>query len=465
MTSSQPYNNLIQRWTQIPTTYAEANLEANLVNFIWQALGLNPHQIKANPGLGTGTGLKPDFLIYQNPSQPPVLVVEDKKREPQFAIAPEQGFADWCKQQPRYKEAVGYPVPSTSNNGIRQYLDKNKVSPNCLASYGLVFNGDFFQLWRRVDGLVFPLTRIQKVTQTNLPQLMQQLEYCLRNPQPALVTAVWNQKGGVAKTTNTLNLGAVLAIEGKKVLLIDLDRQTDLTMGVGLNPSQHSGYLQQCAAQLDLKNFAQARNILDAAIQTRKFPTTDKQTFSLDILPGESDSIRDFRDSSYKSLTVLFKRLISLLQDEYDYIFIDVSPNWDRLTQCIFNSCNTVLIPVDYGRKSLHHAVNLYKSIIPQVREKRATRDQLHIGPWNLGLVFSNCPPDRGKTLDECIQGELTKRSFTGKQCITHLRSYAQTKVAEFKHVPVISWRNSPITQLYTKLANEVFLNHNFADD
>jgi hypothetical protein len=82
-----------------------------------------------------------------------------------------------------------------------------------------------------------------------------------------------------------------------------------------------------------------------------------------------------------------------------------------------------------------------------------------------LGLVFSNCPPDRGKTLDDCIQGELTKRSFTGKQCITHLRSYAQTKVAEFKHVPVISWRKSPITQLYTKLANEVFLNHNFADD
>ena len=177
MTSSQPYNNIIQRWTQIPTTYAEANLEANFVNFIWQALGLNPHQIKANPGLGTGTGLKPDFLIYQNPSQPPVLVVEDKKREPQYAIAPEQGFADWCKQQPRYKEAVGYPVPSTSNNGIRQYLDKNKVSPNCLASYGLVFNGDFFQLWRRVDGLVFPLTPIQKVTQTNLAQLMQQLEY------------------------------------------------------------------------------------------------------------------------------------------------------------------------------------------------------------------------------------------------------------------------------------------------
>ncbi|MBW4694384.1 MAG: ParA family protein [Lyngbya sp. HA4199-MV5] len=78
-----------------------------------------------------------------------------------------------------------------------------------------------------------PLTPIQKFTKANIPALMQQLEYCLKNPHTALVSAVWNQKGGVAKTTNIVNLGATLALEGKRVLLIDLDPQNDLTRGVG----------------------------------------------------------------------------------------------------------------------------------------------------------------------------------------------------------------------------------------
>ncbi|MBD1860980.1 MULTISPECIES: ParA family protein [Trichocoleus] len=201
-TSTKSYNSVVKTWLQIPPNFAEGNLEALLMTVMWQALGLTVNQVKKNPSIGGGC--IPDWLIYQDPSQPPVLVIEDKKRDPDLANASDSDFVELCKKDKLYKDAVGYPV-AHGNNGIKQYLDKDKVSPKCLASYGLVFNGDFFQLWRRVDGLVFPLTPIQRVTKKSLPLLMQQLDYCLKHPQPALVSAIWNQKGGVAKTTNIIN--------------------------------------------------------------------------------------------------------------------------------------------------------------------------------------------------------------------------------------------------------------------
>ncbi len=472
MVTRKSTTKVIEQWKQLPKNYSEDDLEKNLVMLIWQALGLGVPHIKSDAWLGAGTGLKADFLIYKDTTLPPVLVVESKKRHPKYADAPELGFSDWCKEQPLYRQAVGYPVPSDKNNGIRQYLDKDKVDPICLASYGWVFNGDFFQLWRRVDGLVFPMTLIQKFTEATIPKLLQQLEYCLHKPQRALMTTCWNQKGGVAKKTNTINLGATLATQGKKVLLIDLDSQTDLTTGLGIDPTHHSDYLHPCLNELQLKNFDAAKKILKSTIQHRSFPTTDKTSFTLDVLPGERKALDDFRDSNptkpnsldSKTKVSLFKKLIELLRESYDYIFIDVSPSIDTLSDAVLLSCDTVLIPLDYGRKALRHGVSVYQNTIPKARGIRAKREHLHLGPWNLGAVFSNCPPDCGTQLDDYIKKELEAKSFTGKLCKTRLKTYGQTKLAEFKQVPVICWQNSPISKLYKELANEVFLNHHFID-
>lgn len=457
----QAYKKVVENWTRIPHDYSEADLEKALVEPIFAALGFDFHQVKGTPTIGPG--LKPDLLIHNNPEKPPVLVVEDKRRIPELAEAPEENFADFCKQHPLYRKAAGYD-PSPKENGIQQYLDKNKVNPECLASYGLVFNGDFFQLWRRVDGLVLPLGPIEKVTQANLPSLMRQIDYCFKNPIPAFVVTVWNQKGGVAKTMNTINLAASLAIAGKKVLLIDLDPQTDLTRGVGLPPGNFSDYLEPCVQKLELNEFDEARSILNSAIQVRKFPTTDKRDCTLFVLPGEPKSLTVFRDRTDVEPSLAFKKLIRTLSSEYDYIFIDISPTLDKLTQCVLWACDGVVIPVDYGRKSIHHAVHLYQTTIPKVRNLRSKKERLFLGPWNLGLLFSNCPPDSSVQLDSFIQNELTAKNFTGKQCSTRLRTYAQAKLAEFKHAPVVCWQNSPITKLYSSVANEVFLTHNFTD-
>lgn len=457
------YQSVINRWQQIPTDYPEAQLEANLVPVIFESLGLNFNQVQAQKALGNG--LIPDRLVYTDVSQPPVLVVENKKRVKSLADATEENFLALCKQQNSlYRSAIGYK-DSPANKGIRQYLDKDVIPPEKLATFGLVFNGDFFQLWRRIDGLVMPLTDIQRFNAESIPKLMQQLEYCLKNPRRALVTSVWNQKGGVSKTTNTINLGAALADAGKKVLLIDLDEQTDLTIGVGLNPDHFNDWIEACVEKVDKNKFDEAKKILSEVIQHRVFPTTDRTQLKISVLPIGKDSLAAFRDKKDIRQIQSFKKIIQILVSEFDYIFIDTSPAADSLTRCVLYSSDTTLIPIDYGKKSIHHGVNTYHQL-SKVRSTRAKNgENIHLGTWNLGLLFSNVPPDSGATLDKFIDEELKKKCFSGRKCTTVVKTYAQTKIAEFKHMPVICWSNSPVTKCYKNLAEEIFLKHNFIDD
>ena len=455
--------DVINRWASLPSNYSEAHLAMNLMPLIWDAIGLNFDQVTTK-NLGAGIGLKPDYLIYNKLNEPPRIVVEIKKRTQLFYDAQEQGFSDFCQQQKLYKDAVGYN--STGNNGIKQYLDNTKVPLDYLAAYGWVFNGDFFQVWRRVDGLVFPLTPVLKVTAANFPKLLHQLEYCLTT-QRALVTAIWNQKGGVAKTTNTINLGAALATEGKKVLLIDLDPQTDLTRGLKARIIVKD-CLHKCIDKLQLKDYKSAKDILISAVQVRKFKTTDSQHFSLSVLPIEENELKNFRKESIdfpdRLKRSFIEKMIKLLSDDYHYVFIDASPTIDVLSVGMLASCDTVLIPVDFDKKSLHHAGGVDK-FIPRLRNARVEKGEFPVAPWNLGLVFSNCPAEKGNILQNHINETIKELKFTGKPYKTELKIYAQTKVAEFSQVPVICWHKSPITKLYKNLAQEVFLQHNFIDN
>jgi hypothetical protein len=268
--NTKTYQSIIDSWKQLPDNVPEATLQASFVYPLLQSLNLSGTCIKIGQSLGIGAKLIPDLLLYTDLTKPPALVIELKKRVSNLATASDSDFIDEClKPKSLYREAVGYP-DKVSNNGIKQYLDKSNpnIDPNCLASYGLVFNGDFFQLWRRVDGLILPLTPIQRMTEETIPELMQQLEYCLYGKAKALVTAIWNRKGGVAKTTNTLNLASVLALEGKKVLLLDLDTQNDLTRALKLDPNKYKDYFQLCLEKIHSDRLENAKEILCNTIQT-----------------------------------------------------------------------------------------------------------------------------------------------------------------------------------------------------
>ncbi|HLO49633.1 MAG TPA: ParA family protein [Kamptonema sp.] len=463
------YTPIITAWQQLPSDCPERFVETALMSEMWKALGITPNQMA---GGKIGNGLSPDWLIYrdQDKSKPPVLVVEDKKRISGFQALPDAEFDAKCRKYNLYKQAIGHPVPNANNNGIRQYLDKSKVSPHLLASYGLVFNGDFFQLWRRVDGLVLPMTPIQKVTAASIPLIMKQLEYCLNAPTKGLVVGLWNQKGGVGKTTNIINLGAELALNGKKVLLVDLDPQNDLTRGLD---AKSPNYLEVYTNKLELNNFKQAKKILEKAICTRDFTTSlSKQQFTISILAGDGKGnfLKEFRESTAhtpKTKRDAIAKMFSLLAEDYDYIFADASPNTDILTLGMIFGSDVLLMPVDFDRRSLHHASALHHNL-PKWRALRfkSGKGELPCGPWNLGLVFSNCPSERGAILENYISEELKKLKFTGKQYKTELKVLGQVKIAEFEKKPVCCFDSNPAAaaQLYRELASEVFLDHNFTD-
>ena len=458
MAPKPDYKRIITDWEALPFNCPEKSVARFMDNTLI-ALGITP----ARMTVGTiGGGLNPDCLITDiSPGKRPVLVAEYKKREEKFSALPESHFDEKCRKYALYKQAIGHPVPNDKNNGIRQYLDQSKVSPEFLASYGFVFNGDFFQLWRRVDGLVLPMTPIQKVTSASIPLIMKQLEYCLNAPPRGLVVGLWNQKGGVGKTTNIINLGAVLALQGKKVLLVDLDPQNDLTKGL---EAKSPNYLGVYTNQLELKQFKKAKKILQKAICTRDF-----STFSISILAGDGKGqfLKDFRDSKDYSLPIKRKaiaKIFSLLAEDYDYIFVDASPNIDILTLGMIFGSDVLLLPVDFDRRSLNHASTLHNTL-PKWRNLRFADGvgEFFCGPWSLGLVFSNCT-DKGANLAKYIEKELTDLKYMGKQNKTELKVFADVRIAEFQRKPVCCIDGSPAAKLYRDLASEVFLNHNFTD-
>lgn len=458
---------IIDRWEKLPKDYLEVDLSPNFLLPLFDELGFEFDFRKVTPAVGNG--LIPDLLVYRDVNQPPVLTVELKKRVSALANASNDAFVSQVVRHRLYRDAVGY-----TSNGIQQYLNVDLVKPEFLAPYGLVLNGDFFQLWRRVDGLIFPLTPIQRIIKESLPVLRQQLQYCLETPVPALVTTVWNRKGGVAKTTNTLNIGATLALAGKKVLLVDLDPQNDLTRGLGLDPNSFPDYISSCTDKVELREFDDMKDILDTAIQKKTFPTSDKRSFDLSVLSATRTLLEASRDRNQatsqieKSTTVrfepVFKQVIHCLKRDYDYILIDVSPSIDALSKAVLFTCDTVLIPSNLSDKSLHHAIEVHQAIVPTMRERRAKGERLHLAPWSLGIVYSNCPGNAENLIEKTIKPELQKRGFTGKQYEKRLQAYTQVTTAEFRQMPVICWQNSPITNCYTDFVNEVFLSHNFTD-
>lgn len=145
------------------------------------------------------------------------------------------------------------------------------------------------------------------------------------------VIAVANQKGGVAKTTTTHNLGVALAAAGKKVLLIDLDSQASLTISVGLEPLE----VQRTIVDVLKKDGAPISECIQKLREGLHIVTS-----IIDLAPMEMEML------SRASREKILDRALKSVRGSYDYILIDCPPQLSILTINALSGADGVLIPV-----------------------------------------------------------------------------------------------------------------------
>jgi chromosome partitioning protein len=179
---------------------------------------------------------------------------------------------------------------------------------------------------------------------------------------PATVIAVCNQKGGVGKTTSTINLGAALAECGRRVLLVDLDPQGALSAGLGV--PHH---------ELDLT----VHNMLVPPQVSADEVLMRTRVENLDLLPSNIDlSAAEIQLVTEVGREHTLGRALHPLLDRYDYVLIDCQPSLGLLTVNALSCADTVVIPMECEYFSLR-GLALLNDTIEKVRDRLNPRLKL----------------------------------------------------------------------------------------
>ena len=248
------------------------------------------------------------------------------------------------------------------------------------------------------------------------------------------IIAVANQKGGVGKTTTSVNLSAAFAEMGKKVLLIDCDPQGNATSGLGIEKDG-----------LEL-------SIYDALINDMPMEEIIIQTrFGLDMVPSVMDlagaevELVNLDDKQYR-----LKKAVELVKNEYDYILIDCPPSLGHVTLNALTAADSVLLPLQCEFYALEGLSQLLSTV-------QLVQEQLNENLRIEGLVLTMY--DSRTNLAEQVVEEV-KTHFPDMVYATKIPRNVRLSEAPSFGKPIFAYASSSKgAQAYMSLAEEVVAN------
>jgi chromosome partitioning protein len=249
----------------------------------------------------------------------------------------------------------------------------------------------------------------------------------------ARIIAVVNQKGGVGKTTTTINLGAALAELDRRVLIVDFDPQGGCGIGLGIEPGSLD--LSVYDALLD------RRCAVEDTIQKTSVPDLDLLPSNIDLAAAELMLVQEVA----REQTLL--RVLAPLRGTYDFVLIDCPPSLGLLTINALTAADGVIIPLECEYYALRGMALLLDSI-ERVRERLNPR--LHIDGI-LATMFDN------RTLHGREVHERVKDAFGPRLFDTVIRKTIRFAEAPVVGEPILSYApTSTGAVAYRKVAEEV---------
>ncbi|MFV0507206.1 MAG: ParA family protein [Bacteroidales bacterium] len=250
------------------------------------------------------------------------------------------------------------------------------------------------------------------------------------------IISVANQKGGVGKTTSSINIAAALAMLGRKILLVDADSQANSTSGLGVDSDSLKLSIYNCLLEdVDVKNAILKTNIEN-----------------LDLLPSHIDLVgAEIELPRLHNGGKVLREKLKPIKSEYDVIFIDCSPSLGMITVNSLTAADTVLIPVQceyFALEGIGKLLNTIKLV------------QSELNPDLLIEGFVCTMYDSRTTLANEVVAEV--RNHFGELCFeTLIKRNVKVSEAPSHGMPVVTYdKTSTGAQNYMELARE-FLQRN----
>lgn len=437
---------------RLPQSATEAVVNQVFAKDLIRALGFS--QGESHPQFDTGKGFADHAArktvegdIFLETQNTPHLLIELKERSKDLS----EGSA---------------PYLSTVKQ-LKGYLLAKKCKS---VQWGLMTNAEYIQLFRKHGKAIHPATTCIKINPDNVDNVVNGIRQQIEAPTKALTVAIYNNKGGVGKTTTTINLAAVLRLEGKRVLVVDFDpNQQDLTSALGkkLNPGEFYQALVD-------RNFD-----IHRAISPYSLAVKEKKIECFDVIPADEKLAHEKTetDLSQELRIGRLRQTLEPLVYDYDYILIDTSPNWRFFSQSAVYASDVVLMPAKHNNLfSLENAAVAIKQFIPEVQRKRQTVSQLDYGPIVLPIFWNGekITPAQREAAHQAIEAIIkqTKRDdnvnllpyFYPKYTtsrrnrdIFELRNYANIANATFSRLPA-AYQDKTARSYYENLTKEYFL-------